>query len=401
MRLRTPICELFSIDYPILLAGMGGAAGPELAAAVSNAGGLGVLGAAACTPSQLDEWIVRTRSLTDRPFGVDTLLPLSVPRSAQELAPARDRAWSSEQSATGGGAGLRDLVPAEVLEARDRFMDEVELPRRKRRPDGARSKRPSRERVEFVGDFFAAQLDVILDHGVPVYAAGLGVPPADFIEKGRQKGMKFLGVAGQSRHAEKLAAGGVDAIVAQGTDGGGHNSPIGTLALIPQVVDVAGDIPVLGAGGVTDGRGIAAALMLGAQGAWIGTRFLATPEADIPDYQKTELIAARDRDTIVSRSVTGKPARMLRAGWPELYERGELEALPMPLQSVVSTPVLASAQAHERSDVYRGICGQGVGLIDSLIPAGEVVQRLLAETVELLDGIETLDGVECDHSASA
>jgi len=397
MRLRTSICELFGIDYPVLLAGMGGAAGPELAAAVSNAGGLGVLGAAACTPSQLDEWIVRTRSLTDRPFGVDTLLPASVPQSVDQLG--EERKGDSKPAATGGGRSLRELVPAEVLEARDRFMDDVELPRRKPRPKGTGSKKRGEDRVELVGDFFSAQLEVILDHGVPVYAAGLGVPPEEFMRKGRQRGMKFLGVAGQSRHAEKLRAGGVDAIVAQGTDGGGHNSPIGTLALIPQVVDVAGDIPVLGAGGLSDGRGIAAAFMLGARGVWLGTRFLATPEANIPDYQKTELVGARDRDTIVSRSVTGKPARMLRASWAELYERGELEALPMPLQSVVSTPVLASAEAHERADVFRGFSGQGVGLIDSLIPAGEVVGQLVAETVELLDGIRTLEGVECDSSS--
>lgn len=400
MRLRTAICELFSIDYPILLAGMGGAAGPELAAAVSNAGGLGVLGAAACTPAQLDEWIVRTRSLTDRPFGVDTLLPASVPRNMDQLAGPRDRPGASKTSSSGGGASLRDLIPAEVIEARDRFMDEADLPRRKRPAGEAGAERSRSDRVEFVGDFFGAQLEVILDHAVPVYAAGLGVPPPEFMEKGRQKGMRFLGVAGQSRHADKLAAGGVDAIVAQGTDGGGHNSPIGTLALIPQAVDVAGDIPVLGAGGISDGRGIAAAFMLGARGAWIGTRFLATPEANIPDYQKAELVGARDRDTIVSRSVTGKPARMLRAAWAELYERGEVDALPMPLQSVVSTPVLASAEANERADVFRGFSGQGVGLIDALMPAGEVVERLVAETAELLDGIGTLDGVECDRSAS-
>ncbi len=294
---------------------------------------------------------------------------------------------------------LRDLVPAEVTEASDRFMDQLHLPRRKRPAGEAETSRHRSDRVEFVGDFFSAQLEVILDHAVPVYAAGLGVPPPDFMAKGHQKGMRFLGVASQSRHAEKLAAGGVDAIVAQGTDGGGHNSPIGTLALIPQVVDVAGNIPVLGAGGITDGRGIAAAFMLGARGAWIGTRFLATPEANIPDYQKAQLIEARDRDTIVSRSVTGKPARMLRAAWPELYERGKVQALPMPLQSVVSTPVLASAEADERADVFRGFSGQGVGLIDVVLPAAQVVERLVAETAELLDGIGTLAGIECDRSA--
>ena len=171
------------------------------------------------------------------------------------------------------------------------------------------------------------------------------------MDKGRQLGMKFMGVAGQSRHAEKLAAAGVDAIVAQGADGGGHNSPIGTFALIPQAVDAARGRPVLGAGGICDGRGVAAALMLGAQGVWIGTRFLATREANIPDYQKQVLLDIGDRDTVVSRSLTGKPVRMVRGSWAAAFERGEMTALPMPLQSIVSTPVVGSAVAHQRADV--------------------------------------------------
>lgn len=392
MELHTPLCELFDVDYPIVLAGMGGASGPELAAAVSNAGGLGVLGAAACPPDELDAWIRRTRALTDRPFGVDTLLPASVPDTLDGSAP---------RGAVGPGDEKRpaQLIPAEVLEARDRFMDAEGLPRRSKDHSAAGAAR--RPRVALVRDFFSSQLEVVLDHRVPVYVAGLGVPPPEFMARGRQLGMKFMGVAGQSRHARKLADAGVDALVAQGTDGGGHNSPIGTLALIPQAVDAASPVPVLGAGGISDGRGVAAAFMLGAVGVWVGTRFLATVEANIPDYQKQTLLRATDRDTMVSRSATGKPARIIRGKWAELYERGELQALPMPLQSIVSTPVMASAIANQRDDVFAGFAGQGVGLIHDLPPASSVFARLVQEATELLDGIRTLPGVTARAGARA
>ena len=376
MRFRSRICDLFGIEHPVVLAGMGGAAGPDLAAAVSEAGGLGVLGAAACTPEQLDDWITRARKLTDAPFGVDTLLPASVPRSV---------------GGNGGGAGgdERPSIPPEVLEARDEFMAEHGLAVPERRPSG-RSRPPRRALVK---DFFDAQLEVVLDHGVAVYAAGLGVPPEDFMRKGRQKGMRFMGVAGNTRHARKLADAGVDAVVAQGTDGGGHNTPIGTLALVPQVVDEAAPLPVLAAGGIADGRGIAAAFMLGAQGVWVGTRFLATREADIPEYQKRALLAATERDTVVSRSISGKPARLLRGAWTDVYERGEIEALPMPYQGIVAGPVLKAAIDGERADVYPGIAGQAVGLIGNVSPAAEVVAQLVAEATERLAGVRSLDGV--------
>lgn len=386
MRLRSRICDLFEIDVPILLAGMGGAAGPELAAAVSNAGGLGVLGAAGCAPAELDEWIRRTRSLTDRPFGVDTLLPASVPDTLDQATASR-----------GASAGGSSPITAEVLAARDAFMDANDLPRRRRDPN-APPREPRAPRVALVQDFFTSQLEVVLDHRVPVYVAGLGVPSPQFIERGRQLGMKFMGVAGQARHAAKLAAAGVDALVAQGTDGGGHNSPIGTLALIPQAVDAAGGLPVLGAGGIADGRGIAAAFMLGAEGVWVGTRFLATEEANVPLYQKQVLLRSTDRDTMVSRSATGKPARVIRGKWAELYERGEMQPLPMPLQGIVAGPVMASAAANERADIFSGFAGQGVGLIADMPPASVVFARLVSEAVALLDGITTLPGVTASRT---
>lgn len=378
MHFRTPLCDLFDIDYPILLAGMGGGSGPDLAAAVSNAGGLGVLGAAACSPEMLDEWITRTRKLTDRPFGVDTLLPASVPQNMKSLA---------DDTASGKFDPI-SLVPPEVLAARDEFMQRegLSVPER----IGAMS-----ERMGFVKDFFTAQLDVVLDHGVALYVSGLGVPSRDFIDAARSKGMKVMGVAGQTRHARKLVDGGVDGVVAQGHDGGGHNSPIGTMALLPQVVDeVAGSVPVIGAGGISDGRGVAAALILGCSGVWIGTRFLATPESEIPQFQKEAIVAAADKDTLVSKSMTGKPARMIRGKWAEEYERGKIQAMPMPLQSMVSGPVMAAAMVGERADIWPGFAGQGAGLVNAIRPASEVMEEIVAEAVAALEGCRSVPGLE-------
>ncbi|MFQ5699866.1 MAG: NAD(P)H-dependent flavin oxidoreductase, partial [Myxococcota bacterium] len=182
----------------------------------------------------------------------------------------------------------------------------------------------------------------------------------------------------------------VDVIVAQGHDAGGHNSPIGTMALVPQVVDAAGDIPVLAAGGIADGRGIAAALMLGAEGVWLGTAFLATDEAGIEDFQKEVLVESSEEGTLVSRSVTGKPARALRNAWARAWEESDLEALPMPFQSMVSGPVLEAARRRGRKDVAPGFAGQGVGMIERIRPAGEVLRELAESADQVLASVESL-----------
>ncbi len=361
MSLRTPICELFGIQHPIVLAGMGGASTPELAAAVSNAGGLGILGAAACGPDELRDWIRRTRELTDRPFGVDTLLPASVRREAYKKAP---------------GPSPAEQLPEQQAFARE-FMEREGLAA----VDPARRAR----RGTFTKDFFGDQMEVVIEERVPVYASGLG-DPGPWIERLHANGTVVMAVVGAVKHVHKVAGSGLDVIVAQGHDAGGHNSPVGTMALIPQVVDAAGDIPVLGAGGITDGRGVAAALMLGAQGAWVGSAFLATHEAGIEEFQKKAIVEAAETGTVVTRSVTGKPARYIKSKWTEAVAESELEPLPMPFQSAVSGPVLASALASGRGDVAPGFAGQGIGMIQSIRPAAEVLHDLVAETEKALQG---------------
>ena len=361
MRLRTPICDLLGIEYPIFLAGMGGASTPKLAAAVSNAGGLGILGAAACQPDELRAWIAETRRLTSKPFGVDTLLPASVRR---------------EKPAGATGPSPLDQVPKLQEFAREFMAKEgLALPHVER-PQPAPGAERGRRAV-LSKEFFEAQMEVVIEERVPVYAAGLG-DPGPWLDRLHKNGTVVMAVVGAVRHARKVAASRVDLIVAQGHDAGGHNSPIGTMALIPQVVDAVSPIPVLGAGGITDGRGVAAALMLGAQGAWIGSAFLATDEAGIQDFQKQAIVDSDEENTVVSRSVTGKPARLIRSKWTQAFAESGYEALPMPFQSMVSGPVLLAGAIAKRADIVPGFAGQGIGMIQSVRPARDVLADIVA-----------------------
>ena len=371
--LRTRICDLFEIQHPVVLAGMGGASTPELAAAVSNAGGLGVLGAAACGPSKLREWIKRTRELTDKPFGVDTLLPASV-RRAKQLSDAGDTP--------------AQLSLDEHRAFADAFMAENGLTVAPRSPDSEGEKHDGL--VLFSEPFFKAQMDVIVEERVPVYAAGLG-NPGPWMDQLKANNTKVICVVGAVRHAVQVVSSGIDVVVAQGHDAGGHNSPVGTMALIPQVVDAMGDVPVLAAGGIADGRGLAAALMLGAAGVWVGSAFLAAREAGIHDFQKQALVEASEESTVVSRSVTGKPCRVLRSSWTAAWERSDLKPLPMPYQSMISDPVLGAAERAQRMDVYPGIAGQGIGMIKAVRPAAEILADFVSGGDDALARVEKGD----------
>jgi NAD(P)H-dependent flavin oxidoreductase YrpB (nitropropane dioxygenase family) len=354
LTLRTPLCDLLDIKYPIVLAGMGGAASPELAAAVSNAGGLGILGAASLEPDKLAEWITRTRALTSEPFGVDTLLPMTVPQQ-------------------GEGEQMRRTIPPAYAAFAEAFRERHHLPFSDAKPP------------VFTRDFAQRQIEVVLDMKVPVYVSGLG-DPGFMVEQAHQLGMKVGAVVGATRHARKVLASKVDFIVAQGHDAGGHNSRIGTMALIPQVVDAVQPLPVLGAGAITDGRGFVAALALGALGVWCGTAFLATPEANITLAQKQAILDSHEDNTVVSKSRTGKPARMIKNLWVQEFEASGLPPLPMPLQGMVANSIMEAARQEGRQDINPGFAGQGLGMITSIRPAAEVLRQMVAEAHALLSG---------------
>ena len=361
---RTPICDFFDIEYPIVLAGMGGVvspSGPELTAAVSNAGGLGVLGGAFLDADELATAIEATRKLTDRPFGVDTLLPMNVLDGPQKfLATAAGKVFSS-----------RLLIPRK----HQKFADDF----RRRHGLGDSDLTPHKLDLKFL----ERQVEVILDLRPPVYVAGLG-DPGFMVKRAHQLGMKVGVVVGSGRNARKVQKSGVDFVVAQGHDGGGHNSRVGTLALIPQVVDTVRPLPVLGAGAIMDGRGIVAALALGAAGVWCGSVFLATPEADLTPGQKQAVVDGNESSTVVSKTFTGKPARAIRNLWGEEFEKSGLDPLPMPLQAYLSFDVFRAADLAGRADISPGAAGQGIGLVREIRPAADVLHTLVDEARELL-----------------
>ena len=305
--LHTPICDLFGIEYPIMLAGMGGVTTAPLVAAVSNCGGLGVIGAATMEPEELRRQIRETRERTSKPFAVDLLAP----------------------------------IPESI--------------------------RP--------------QVQVIFEEDVRVFVAGLAVP-SDFIDEMHERGIKVIVMCGKVRHAQKSEAAGADVVAAQGTEAGGHTGEIGTLALVPQVVDAV-RIPVLAAGGIVDGRGVVASLALGAQGVVIGTRFVASNESQAADGYRKAIVDAQDDSTLRTRAYTGKPARTIRTRYAEEWEKKADEIQPFPMQAGISVQqgVMDYMGHTTQFDPQRTFlpAGQGSGGIHEIKPAAEIFQDIVRE----------------------
>ncbi len=232
-----------------------------------------------------------------------------------------------------------------------------------------------------------AAVDVIIAEGAKAFIAGLGVP-ASIIEKLHDAGLVVMSMCGRVRHAVKAVEAGVDVVIAQGTEGGGHTGQVATMALIPQVVDAV-DVPVVGAGGLFDGRGLAAALALGAVGVWMGTRFIASEEAHAAAAYKQRLLAAREDETLVTRCYSGKPMRVIRNEYVEGWERTPEKIQPFPMQVMHSAQagvINAITGVREPVDPSRDClpAGQGVGALHEILPAGEIVRRTVAQAQETI-----------------
>jgi len=240
-----------------------------------------------------------------------------------------------------------------------------------------------------------AQVQAIIDHGGRVFVAGLGVP-RDVVELCHDNNVLIASMCGKVRHAVAAVAAGCDLVVAQGTEAGGHTGTVATMALVPQVVDAVGDeVPVVAAGGIVDGRGLAAALTLGADGVWIGTRFIATPEAWGTRGYKERLLEMHEDDTVVSRAFTGKTCRVNRNAYTNEFDQGERALKPFPAQFVQSMEDGANhlgAGPDTEVDPDREFwpVGQGVGAIDELVPAGDLVRSLVTEAEAVLDRVSSL-----------
>ena len=373
-RMRTAATDLVGIDIPIFAFSHC----RDVVAAVTNAGGCGVLGAVSHTPEQLDidlAWI--EAEVKGKPFGVDLLVP--------------EKFAGSDQ----GGLGrdeLRALVPEEHRRWVDEMMDRYGVPPL----DDDTSGRLGVGGMRVDPKSMAPLLDVLFAHDTKLVASALGPPPPHFIERAHAAGIPVAALAGSVEHAIKHKNAGADLIVAQGTEAGGHTGQIATMVLVPEVVDAVGPVPVLAAGGIGRGRQLAAGMALGADGVWCGSVWLTTEEAETQPAVKEKFLRAGLGDTVRSRSLTGKPARMLRTAWTDEWERTDGPGpLPMPLQPMLVADAqariarVASKEGTGANELATYFVGQIVGTMNTVKPAKRVVLEMVEEFV---DAVERLGG---------
>jgi len=345
----------------------------DVAAAVSKAGGLGVLGVAGHSLKNLKmelEWI--ENEIGDKPYGVDLLMPSKFAGS--------DRGGFDESQ-------LDERIPQEHRQFLDELLTRYDVPTLP-----AETKLPREFAVGYEGQ--RDVIDLVFGHNISLIASALGPPPQWMIEKGREKNVKVAALAGTVEHARRHAEAGVDLIIAQGYEAGGHTGTVSTLVLVPEVVDAVSPIPVLAAGGIGNGRQVTASLALGAQGVWCGSVWLTTEEAETHPVVKEKFLKATSSDTVRSRSLTGKPARQLRSAWTEAWEDpSNPDPLPMPLQP----RLIREAQARINRTAHKNpgaeqlsnyFVGQIVGSMNQVKSVRNVVEELVeeyADTMERLD----------------
>jgi NAD(P)H-dependent flavin oxidoreductase YrpB (nitropropane dioxygenase family) len=384
--LRTRLCDILDIEYPIILAGMGGVATAELVAAVSEAGGLGVVGAASMPADEIERQVRRIRDLTSKPFGVDVLLPSGV--AAAPSADSKQQTANSKGNGGGGGEARAkrplEYLPAPYQEFVHNAEHEFGLPERGDDQGFSQGMRRLGQ-----GDFSKKQVEAILELKVPVFAAGLG-NPAPWVEAFHAQGGKVIGLVGNVKNARRIADGGADVVVAQGTEAGGHTGRIGTMALLPQVIDAVAPTAVCAAGGIGDGRGIAGALAMGADGVWIGTAFLVSREATWPDLLKERILAATEEDTRVTRLYSGKTMRNINNPLIEYWESQKLDALPMGMQGIVSGEIMAGATRAQKLELLMNPAGQISGMLKEMRPAKAIFEQMVAEAAQIIaEGLGT------------
>ena len=370
------VCELTGAEFPLFAFSHC----RDVVAAVSKAGGFGVLGATRFSPDALEEELAWIDAHVDgAPYGVDVLVPEVIdPRVAgfasnAERAKAIDPTYQSFANELLGAHGIATESEIPVL----------------------------RERMGITPENGLALMEVAFNHPIRLIANALGIAPPAMIEEGKQRGVPVAALVGAKEHAIRQAEAGVDIIVAQGTEAGGHCGEVSTLVLIPEVARALGqaghDIPVLAAGGIMTGGQMAGMMAAGAQGAWTGSVWLATPEAETSEAFRDKMVAARSRDTVRSRSRTGKPARQLKTPWHDAWDAQDGPGtLPMPLMGMVSEPAFAkierdaAAGNEEARQLVSYFVGQGVGLVEQVRSSRQVVQDFREEFIEAVGGLASL-----------
>jgi len=369
--MRTPLCDTFGIDYPIFAF----TPSEHVAAAVSRAGGLGVLGCVRFNdPDELERVLTWLDDNTDgRPYGVDIVMPMKIPTEGTSM-------------------DLGAMIPEEHRKFVDETLLKLGVPPL---PEGE-----GREGVlGWLHSVARSHLDVALKHRPVLIANALGSPPVDVIEKCHEHGILVAALAGAAKHALSHVRNGVDIIVAQGYEAGGHTGEVASMVLQPDIVDAVGpDVPVLGAGGIGSGRQIAASLALGSQGAWMGSIWLGTEEYQLmgaanSEAWETAFTRATSSDTVRTRVYTGKPARLLKTKWTEAWnEEGAPAPLPMPLQNLLVAEAHNRISAANDPDVISMPIGQIVGRMNEVRPVADVMADLVAEFEETVGRLEAIRG---------
>tara|TARA_B100002049_G_scaffold236010_1_gene221658 strand:+ start:1020 stop:2153 length:1134 start_codon:yes stop_codon:yes gene_type:complete len=371
--MKTPVTDMFGIEFPIFAFSHC----RDVVAAVSKAGGLGVLGAVAHSDESLEvdlAWI--EDEVGDRPYGVDIIVP------------AR---YAGDESGGFQAADIANLIPGTHREFLDEILERYEVPPN---PEDSKGWAHRPGDAPFSLNRAERQLEVALAHRPALIANALGSPPPEMVRRCHEEGVKVGALAGTRVHAERHVAVGVDLIIAQGGEGGGHTGEIGTMVLIPEVVDAVAPVPVLAAGGIGRGRQMAASLALGAAGVWCGSVWLTTEEAETHPVVKQKMLDAATTDTLRSRSITGKPARMLRSAWTEEWDREDTpDPLGMPFQPILTDEALLRinrAAHHEGSGAEQlatYFVGQVVGSMNRTRGTGQVVMDMIEEFIEATEGL--------------
>ena len=370
--MRTPICDLFGIEFPIFAFSHC----RDVVAAVSKAGGMGVLGALAFTPEQLEvelTWI--DEHVDGKPYGVDVVIPAKYEGAGFDISNIAEE--------------LQKQIPEKHKQFVEDVLDRYHVPKL---PADDPAPQPL---LGWTDATARPQLDVSFKHPISLLVNALGPPPPEVVEEAHGRGVPVAALCGSVEQALKQKQAGVDVIVAQGTEAGGHTGEVATMVLVPDAVDAVAPTPVLAAGGIGTGRQVAAALALGAQGAWTGSIWLTVAEADTPPLAKEKLLQAGSRDTVRSRAMTGKPARQLRTGWTDAWDSPESPGtLPMPLQWMLTAEAQHRIFRYQPRELVGMPVGQIVGRMRDVRSAKDVLFDLVQEAAETIDRLGGLAGAE-------
>jgi NAD(P)H-dependent flavin oxidoreductase YrpB (nitropropane dioxygenase family) len=341
---------------------------PRVVAAVSKAGGFGVLGASGMEPEEFERALkMLARECAGKSYGIDMIIP--------------DNYVGSES----GGLDVESLqkrIPQGHRDFLENLLDTYHVPQLSRPNEALTSRAGAGMSLKRGTEL----VDIALSYPIKLIVNALGVPPASIIEKAHRQNIRVGALVGAVKHALHQKEAGVDLIIAQGFEAGGHTGEIASMVLTPQVVDAVAPVPVLSAGGIASGRQLAAALALGAQGAWTGSIWLTTEEAETNPIVKEKFLQATSSDTLRSRSSTGKPARQLRSAWTDAWEDpANPKPLPMPLQMLLSANAKQRIEADAKNGGEGGkqlinyYVGQSVGMLNEIKPAAEVLRAMNAE----------------------